>query len=370
MKNIQKKLEEERLKERIKNKIVEYTIEAMHKTALGEYFTDDMVKMRICANIEYIDFRKVLNCESPIIKDGILSIDKSILNMDSQYVKEILTSFGIYSVISDCKKFNVTNDMLATYFSSLAVNGDNYRYIDELKCNSFLRHNLTYSNQISIFHELIGEEAMAVLCSKIDKKHSFYDNLYILIDYMKIPNSLDKKSLKRIEKLMNSMYNATNNTLGTRRIYDLVKNTYFGKFKIIIDKFSTKYSFVKFFKFFDMFKKNKYSIRYIEKEYDISLDNIRLSSEEKMGLSKILDILCNADLSINSYSDIDSRCKEFLELQGKKIVSSREEIVKIEDLIDMLLVTKFVSPLIQKYGLDDKDSKSMQKIFPYILKKK
>ena len=119
-----------------------------------------------------------------------------------------------------------------------------------------------------------------------------------------------------------------------------------------------------------MFKKNKYSIRYIEKEYDISLDNIRLSSEEKMGLSKILDILCNADLSINSYSDIDSRCKEFLELQGKKIVSSREEIVKIEDLIDMLLVTKFVSPLIQKYGLDDKDSKSMQKIFPYILKKK
>lgn len=367
MKNIEKTIEEEILKKDVKRSIIEYTIQAMHNTALGQYFSDDVVEKRIRENIEYIDFKTVLNYESPIIEDGILSINKDLLSKDFEYVKEVLASFGIYAVLSNCKKFNVVNDMLATYFSALAINGVNYKHIDQLNCNSFLKHNFIYSNQISIFHELIGEENIAVLCSKIDDKHSFYDNLYKLINYMSIPNSFSKKDFKRLENIMNCIYNQSNKGLGVSKILNIVRNTY-GKFKVIMNRFSSKYSFGEFFRFFGEFEDKDFSLKSVNKKYDINLNDIDLSNNDKIGLTKIMNILYNTDLDISDYSDVDSRCREYLDLQYKSLSDLRKGILKKENLVDMLLVSKFVIPLVTKYGVNKQETKSIKNIFPNILK--
>lgn len=347
------------------NTILNYTKEAVKKTSLRLYFNDEEIEHRFKKNIQSIHLEEVLNFEIPKIVDGTLVINPRLLNNNNQeYVKEVLTSFGLYSIISDCKKYNPVNDMIATYFSALYVRDDDYRVISSLKEGhySFLNHNLIYNSQISIFHELIGEETIAKLVSKIDSKHSFYDNLYELIQYMSVKNGFSKRDFHKLENLMEKACQECDKILHISNMNTLVRKAY-PIFNKITKRFSNEHSFNEFFQFYERLLSSKFNYKNIKKMYNLDLSDINVSQEELLGLKRILNMLNNdIDFSIDNYYDLCLRCAEYVNLNSCLLSSLIQKVNNKQHLIDNLLLIKFVLPLSDKYGISNEEMVNVQNI--------
>lgn len=358
----------------IKQIILEYTKEAVRNTCLGLYLTEEEVERRFYKNIECVNIENVLNYESPKIIDGILIVDSKILNKNTEYEKSILTSFGIYSILGCCKKHDVMNEILATYFASLSVRKGEYRQVKTMFGTnySFLNHNRIFSKYISIFHELIGEEAIAWLTSKIDDKHSFYDNLYELINYMSIKGSFSKRSLKSLKRALKNMYQERDYIFHSDELCRAIEDVYNNQFSELIKRFSSKYDFQHFIKFCDDLRLSKYNFKSIGERYDLDLSGITLSCKEQKTMNNIFDIFDNFDSFPLSYEDIDSKCREYLLIQSSSIYYKQSLIKNENKFINKMIISKFIIPAINKYGISDEEEAALEMLnvpYTYFLKK-
>lgn len=338
--------------------ILNLTKKAVRNTYLSSFLTEEEVERRFYKNILNIGVDDTIDysCEVARFTEGKIYINNSIYKKSDEYVEEVLTSIGIYSILGNCKEYNVTNSILADYFAKLSLNRLDTS-LDEkpsVKINMF-NINSIFDKHILLFHELIGEEAMAYLASRIDENHTFYDNLYGLINHMALKGSFDKKTLKKLNKLLKKMYEEQKDVMKKENKYKLKKSVYEDKFIQIINIFKEKYDFEGFCKFMNKLKSSKYNFKNISKQYGLDFSNFNFSSYEAKVMNELIDKLNSFDFNVDSHEDISYLFKDDISLESSLILYNQNKIKNKKNFSINMLIEKLILPAVEKFGLSSRE---------------
>lgn len=336
------------------NNVILYTKDAIRMTSLGQYYSDSDVEKAIKSKIDSVSVKKLLNYEKTTIVDKSLILDERLLTCDIEYVKELFMSYGLYCLFSKNDKYDITSDIIASYFSSIAVYGREYVDVEALGTvnHSIIRHNIIFSQWFLTFHELLGEDNIAAMVYNTSSSTNFYDNLISLLNHMKVRNSFNKKDSIKLKSHLIKIDEKCDEVLTLNPRIKSILAVYKEKYKLIMQQFENKHSFSKYLDFQDDLERYNFDISRISKKFDIDTKNINFSSEEKKNLKDMFSVIDTyTDLSVDDYDRFYEKLSSSLKLMAGRLKDIESSIKSDNFLINSLLLSKFVLPLFKKYEI-------------------